>query len=464
MLQRVPEEGFNEGWSSFQAEVDQLRDAISAGDLKRRLSADSHPKEAAPVCRTINQILDTLIQTHERAMSSVDGMCNGHIPEPFTDGFPGDFVRTKDICNDFIDVINRRNVQIAKMTEAAARGNLHVRANVEEFSGVNRHIFEGFNMMFDASLAPVQEIERVLTALSQMDLTVRVEGRYEGDYERIPAALNTVCSKLAKEVQRINDHTAAMAAASEKLTAIAKGLAQGAVETSRLAVSAANSSMKVSSGLTAAAAGSDEMLNSIREISQNACKASTVVQSAVTLTGTTTQKMSHLGQSSEEISNVIKVITRIAQQTNLLALNATIEAARAGVAGKGFAVVATEVKELAKGTAKATDEVSERIAAIRRDTKESVDGIAAIASVTKEINDISHTIAAAVEEQTATTNEMGRHVSEAAQTATAIAKEMGGLAEAARSTSAGATQTDSAIADLNNILGQLRSFVAMFRV
>jgi methyl-accepting chemotaxis protein len=464
MLQGAPEEGINEGWNSFLQQVDQLRDAVSAGDLKRRLAPDNHPGAAAGACLAINQILDKIVQTYERAMLSVDGMCNGHIPEPFTDGFPGDFAHSRKICNDFIDVINRRNIQIARMTEAAASGNLHVRANVEEFSGVNRDIFEGFNMMFDASLAPVQEVERVLTALSKMDLTARVEGHYEGDWKRIPTALNTVCSTLAKEVQRIHQHTAAMAAASEKLTAVVKTLAQGAVEASHMAASAEESSKKVSNRLTAAATGSQEMLNSIREISQNAGKASTVVRSAVTLTDSTTQKMSHLGQSSDEISNVIKVITRIAQQTNLLALNATIEAARAGEAGKGFAVVATEVKELAKGTAKSTDEVAEKIAAIRRDTKESVDGIAAIAAVTKEINEISYTIAAAVEEQSVTTHEMGRHVSEAAQTAVAITREMGGLAEAARSASASAAQTDSAIADLNNILGQLRSFVSMFRV
>ncbi len=451
-------------WDSFLTDFEKLRKAILAGDLKRRLPSENHAGESASACRGVNQILDTIIHTYERAMTSVEGMCLGQIPEPFVEGFPGDFSRAKIICNDFIDVINRRNVQIAAMTEAAARGNLHVRAQVEEFTGVNRSLFEGFNSMFEATLAPVQEIERVLSALAEMDLTVRVGGRYEGDYERIPTALNAVCSRLSKEVEQISRQTLAMASASERLKAISTRLTSGAAETSQLAASAAEASKKVSNGVAAAAAGSDEMLNSIREIAHNAGKAASAVKSAVNLTDSTTQKMSHLGQSSEEISKVIKVITGIAQQTNLLALNATIEAARAGEAGKGFAVVATEVKELAKGTAKATEEVSERISAIRRDTQESVEGLAAISTVTKEINGISSTITVAVEEQTATTNEMGRHLSEAAETAAAIAQEMSGLAQAARSTSDGATQTDASIAELNKILDQLRNFVAMFKV
>jgi len=129
---------------------------------------------------------------------------------------------------------------------------------------------------------------------------------------------------------------------------------------------------------------------------------------------TTTAIVSKLGESSTEIGQVIKVITSIAQQTNLLALNATIEAARAGEAGKGFAVVANEVKELAKETAKATEDISRKIEAIQTDSKAAVDAIASISGVINQINEISCTIATAVEEQNATTNEMSRNVSEAA--------------------------------------------------
>ena len=124
----------------------------------------------------------------------------------------------------------------------------------------------------------------------------------------------------------------------------------------------------------------------------------------------TNATVSKLGDSSIEIGQVIKVITSIAQQTNLLALNATIEAARAGEAGKGFAVVANEVKELAKQTAKATEDIGRRIGAIQDDTKSAVEAIGTISGIINQVNDISNTIATAVEEQSATTNEMSQNV------------------------------------------------------
>ena len=82
--------------------------------------------------------------------------------------------------------------------------------------------------------------------------------------------------------------------------------------------------------------------------------------------------------------------------------------------GRGFAVVANEVKELAKQTAKATEDISRKIIAIQGDTKGAVSAIGTVSDVIHKINDISATIAAAVEEQSATTNEMTRNASEAA--------------------------------------------------
>jgi hypothetical protein len=64
--------------------------------------------------------------------------------------------------------------------------------------------------------------------------------------------------------------------------------------------------------------------------------------------------------------------------------------------------------------------------------------------VINQINGISNTIATAVEEQNATTNEMARNVSEAAHGSGEITSNIAGVAEAAESTSRGATDTQKA--------------------
>jgi len=268
---------------------------------------------------------------------------------------------------------------------------------------------------------------------------------------------------LQRVLAQVNENALALASASEELTAINSQLTGNAEETSNQANVVSAAAEQVSRNVQTVATGTEEMSASIKEIAKNANEAAKVAMNAVRVADTTNATVAKLGESSVEIGKVIKVITSIAQQTNLLALNATIEAARAGEAGKGFAVVANEVKELAKETAKATEEIGQKIEAIQADTKGAVDAISHIGAVINQINDISNTIASAVEEQTATTNEIGRNVSEAAKGSTEIAQNISGVAQAARSTSDGLVDAQKAALQLSKMAADLQELVGQFK-
>jgi len=197
-------------------------------------------------------------------------------------------------------------------------------------------------------------------------------------------------------------------------------------------------------------------------------QASTVSKKAADEGERTNATVSGLAASAQKIGEVVALINDIASQTNLLALNATIEAARAGEAGKGFAVVASEVKSLANQTAKATDDIRAQVAAIQAETRSAVDAIQGISKTILEVNEISSSIAAAVEEQTAATQEITRNVHEAASGTQDVSKNISGVSAAVDKAGQAATevladadelakQSDSLRREVDNFLATVRA-------
>ena len=312
--------------------------------------------------------------------------------------------------------------------------------------------------------AKVSAMLEVVQKAAQGDLTQTVSVRGADPIGQMGEALGSFLQGMRDNMAEMTRNAQALTSSSEELTAISQQLAGNAEETASQANVVSAASEQVSKNVSVVATGSEEMLASIREISKSANESARVAKAAVSVAESTNQTISKLGESSLEIGKVIKVITSIAQQTNLLALNATIEAARAGEAGKGFAVVANEVKELAKETAKATEEIGQKIEAIQGDTKAAVKAIGDISAIINQINDISNTIASAVEEQTATTNEIGRNVNEAAKGTGEIARNITGVATAAESTTSGASDTQKAAMELSRMANVLQTLVSRFKI
>jgi methyl-accepting chemotaxis protein len=310
----------------------------------------------------------------------------------------------------------------------------------------------------------VDQILEAVKAAAAGDLTRVVPVRGSDAIGQMGEGLTELLSKLRGSITEIGHNSQTLSTSSEELGAISQQMANNSEETAAQANVVSAASEQVSKNVGVVATGSEEMLASIREISKSANEAARMSKNAVSVADSTNQTIRKLGDSSVEIGKVIKVITSIAQQTNLLALNATIEAARAGEAGKGFAVVANEVKELAKETAKATEEISRKIEAIQGDTQGAVKAILEIGGVINQINDISNTIASAVEEQTATTNEIGRNLAEAAKGSGEIARNITGVATAAQSATQGATDTQTAARALSEMAATLQQLVQRFKV
>ncbi|HEX6039675.1 HAMP domain-containing methyl-accepting chemotaxis protein [Longimicrobium sp.] len=350
------------------------------------------------------------------------------------------------------------------LVRAASEGRLQERGRAEAYHGSYRALVEGVNHTLDAVVAPVNEASAVLRRLADGDFTARVAGAYHGDYAVIKDSVNRMADSVRDALARIRGASGTVAQTSTQIRTASHALSSAAEETSRQSQAVSAASEQAGVNVQTVAVAAEEMSSSIREISRQLQEALRVAGEATRQAEQTVRMMDALGASSEEIGEVVKVITSIAQQTNLLALNATIEAARAGEAGKGFAVVANEVKQLASQTAKATEEIAQKIRGVQDSTGVAVGGISEINKIIQQINDVSTTIAGAVEEQSAATGEIARNVNQAAKGTEEVSRSIVSVSAAATQTAGGAAQSLSASDQLAGVATELESLVGAFRI
>ncbi|MBK6716914.1 MAG: PAS domain S-box protein [Burkholderiales bacterium] len=308
--------------------------------------------------------------------------------------------------------------QAQAVTGAARDGDLDQRIPLEGKSGAPKALSEGVNALLETTREIFGDVGRVLSALSEGDLSQRIDRDCAGVFERVRDDANASCDKLTEVISEVRSACEALNSAANQVSATAQSLSQAATEQASSVEETTASIEQMSASIT-------QNSDSAKMTDGMATKAS---QEAAEGGNAVTQTVAAMKQIAAKIS----IVDDIAYQTNLLALNAAIEAARAGEHGRGFAVVADEVRKLAERSQEAAKEIGD-LATTSVSTAERAGRLLdEIVPSIKKTSELVQEIAAASEEQSQAVGQIGGamgQLSTATQQNASASEELAATAE-----------------------------------
>lgn len=476
-------------------DAQMLSEAAVAGQLSVRADASRHNGDFAKVIEGVNNALDAVIKPLRIAGDYVERISRGDIPQRITDKQNGEYENFNNSINTCIDAINLLIADANMLSDAAARGDLSVRADVTKHQGDFRKIIEGQNNTFKAMAEPLSEAVTVLAQLANGNLSVKAVGEYKGDLAIIKESINSMAAAWSGYINEISSVLAEMAQGNldVEITSEFKGdlvaikdsinniietfnkvISEIIIAAEQITVSSkqvSEGSQNLSAGASEQAASVEELNASIAEIAQktrenaaSAAKADQIANAVKEDAISGTEKMSEMldsmskiSEAASSISKVIKVIDDIAFQTNILALNAAVEAARAGQYGRGFAVVADEVRNLATKSANAAKETTQMIDTSIAKSAEGTNIANDTSGALKKIEDGVLNTAALIAEIAKSSNEQANGIAQ-------INKSVEQVSRIVQTNSATAEESAAACEELFGQAENMKTLVSRFKV
>ena len=192
---------------SFKQVIDGQRSVVAAanrGDFEARIDMNGLQGFQKEMGEGLNTLMTTTGASISDVVRVMGAMSDGDLSQTVDKHYEGAFGQLKEYSNNTVVRLRQVIEGQRQVIAAANRGEFDARIDMSGLQGYQREMGEGLNNLISTTGASIDDVVRVMGAMSDGDLNNTIEKEYQGAFGELKEYCNNTVQRLAQVVSEVN--------------------------------------------------------------------------------------------------------------------------------------------------------------------------------------------------------------------------------------------------------------------